>query len=68
MIAIPGFTNASWRKSNHSAGQTNCVEVATASGLIGVRDSKKPNSYILVATPSEWTNFLTVIQLSAKSH
>jgi hypothetical protein len=68
MIAIPSFNNASWRKSSRSAGQTNCVEVATANGLIGVRDSKKPNSHILVVAPSEWTNFLTVIQFSAKSH
>lgn len=33
---------AAWRKSSHSGGieNTNCVEVAPLTGVIGVRDSK----------------------------
>jgi len=30
-----------WRKSSHSSGTGNCVEVATADGTVGVRDSKQ---------------------------
>lgn len=58
MIAIPTFNNALWRKSSRSGGISNCVEIATTSGLIGIRDSTKPNGQILIVTPTEWTNFL----------
>ena len=67
-MITPVFNNALWRKGSRSGGTSNCVEVATTSGLIGVRDSKKPNSHILVVAPPEWINFLRVIQLSVKSH
>ena len=30
-----------WRKSSHSSGTGNCVEVATADSTVGVRDSKQ---------------------------
>jgi hypothetical protein len=30
-----------WRKSSYSSGTGNCVEVATADGTVGVRDSKQ---------------------------
>ncbi|GAA1897251.1 DUF397 domain-containing protein [Actinomadura bangladeshensis] len=37
------FSSARWRKSSRSGGQSGqCVEVAEASGLVGVRDSKNP--------------------------
>jgi hypothetical protein len=37
------FSSADWRESSRSGGQSGqCVEVAEASGLVGVRDSKNP--------------------------
>lgn len=37
----PAF--AQWRKSSYSGGETGqCVEVAQAPALVGIRDSKNP--------------------------
>jgi hypothetical protein len=55
------FPHDSWRKSSRSTEATACVEVATARGLIGVRDSKNPNGPVMVVAQAEWTNFLTVL-------
>ncbi|NVI87502.1 DUF397 domain-containing protein [Actinomadura sp. BRA 177] len=43
------FSPAQWRKSSHSGGQSGqCVEVAQASALVGIRDSKDPEGGRLV--------------------
>ncbi|MGK5554441.1 DUF397 domain-containing protein [Actinomadura kijaniata] len=43
-----------WRKSSHSGGQGSaCVEVASVTGMTGIRDSKDPNgSFLLVSRES----------------
>ena len=46
-----------WRKSSHSNGQANCVEVA-AVGLVAVRDSKSPDGTRLTFTPDAWRQFM----------
>lgn len=58
MTEASKFTN--WRKSTHSSGGDNCVEVAIAGdGAIGVRDSKQHGlGPVLEFTPSEWQAFL----------
>jgi hypothetical protein len=38
----PDFTTATWRKSTHSGSAGECVELASASAAIGIRDSKNP--------------------------
>ena len=51
----PDFTQATWRKSSHSSTQTDqCVELATTSGHIGIRDSKHPELPPLALTPATW--------------
>ncbi len=51
-----------WRKSSHSAGTSNCVEIAWRQGAddinVVVRDSKFPGQRPLVFTPGEWAVFL----------
>jgi hypothetical protein len=57
------LTKASWRKSSHSNGQSNCVEVATnlvaddQPGIVAVRDSKDRTGPVLVLTPAQWRTF-----------
>jgi hypothetical protein len=55
------FSHDSWRKSSRSTEATACVEVATARGLIGVRDSKNPNGPVMVVAQAEWTSFITAL-------
>ncbi|WP_233510659.1 DUF397 domain-containing protein [Actinomadura craniellae] len=49
-----------WRKSSHSGGQSgDCVEVAQAPGVVGLRDSKNPAGPILIVHRA---SFGTLIQ------
>lgn len=50
------FTN--WRKSSHSGGGNDCVEIATARRTAGVRDSKNPDGPRLRFAAEDWSSFL----------
>ncbi|MFE9745200.1 DUF397 domain-containing protein [Saccharothrix saharensis] len=49
-----------WRKSSYSGGgnNDNCVEVAFAGPVAGVRDSKKPDAGVLAFPASAWRRFV----------
>jgi len=47
-----------WLKAQSSAGNGQCVEIASATGKIAIRDSKDPDGPILVYTPGEFRAFL----------
>ncbi|MGW4325541.1 DUF397 domain-containing protein [Nocardia sp. NPDC004573] len=51
------LSTAEWFKSKHSAGGSECVEVAFLDGGVGVRDSKSPAGPALVFSPAEWEAF-----------
>lgn len=40
--------NAVWRKSSHSGGNNECVELAFIGGVGAIRDSKNPDGPVLV--------------------
>jgi hypothetical protein len=49
------LARAAWRKSSHSGGAQDCVEVADGlPSAVGVRDSKDPGGPALILTPAAW--------------
>ena len=55
-----GLSSVHWRKSSRSGGESGqCVEVAKASGLVGVRDSKNPDGPVLRFSPAAWESFVS---------
>lgn len=61
---LPGdnLFRAAWRKSSHSGGNGDCVEVADFGRTVAVRDSKDPDGGVLRFGPDEWTAFLEGIR------
>ncbi|CAM5596273.1 MULTISPECIES: DUF397 domain-containing protein [Streptomyces] len=48
-----------WRKSSYSGDSSNCVEAATTSTAVLIRDSKTTPGPRLDVSPASWTAFLT---------
>ena len=54
---------ATWRKSSHSNnGGADCVEMARADRVVGVRDSKNPEGEALTFDPGAMRAFLDTIK------
>lgn len=51
-----------WRKSSYSSHNGACVEVAIASPVVGVRDSKNTAARHLTLTTAGWTRFVSAVQ------
>lgn len=53
-----------WRKSSYSQGDSDCVEVTTATpGQVSIRDTKlAPNSPLVTVTTAQWHALLTWIR------
>ncbi|WP_329518770.1 DUF397 domain-containing protein [Spirillospora sp. NBC_01491] len=55
-----------WRKSSRSqAGGTECVEVAGAGTLRGLRDSKDPGGAVVILGLDGWTSLVEEIRSGA---
>lgn len=55
---MPHRNTLDWRKSSHSAAQTNCVEVAFMPERVAVRDSKNTAGPTLAFAAPTWHAFL----------
>jgi hypothetical protein len=51
-----------WYKSSRSAGNGACVEVATLSSGVAVRDSKDPDGPMLQFDRAAWTAFVAAVK------
>jgi hypothetical protein len=51
-------TTTGWRKSTHSAGTGDCIEVASLAEGVVIRDSKDPAGSKLTLTPKAWQNLM----------
>jgi hypothetical protein len=56
------FSDAQWQKSSRSDPRPNCVELAEADGVIGVRDSKIPNRAMLQFSKPELAAFIAAVK------
>ena len=57
MAPTADLSRAAWRTSSYSNNGGNCVEIATAEGAIGVRDTKDRAGAVLTFTPEAWGRF-----------
>lgn len=53
-----GSDSARWRKSSYSSPTANCVEVALATEVVAVRDTKDRAGGVLEFSATSWANFL----------
>ncbi|MEV7009915.1 DUF397 domain-containing protein [Streptosporangium sp. NPDC051022] len=56
------LTNAVWRRSSHSGGNGNCVEVATVGDAVALRDSKDPDGPKLTFSRAVWSDFVATLK------
>lgn len=59
----PDLAGAAWRKSSHSNGAANCVEVAMLTdGSVGLRHSRRPDAEVIVYSRTEWAAFVAGVK------
>lgn len=60
------LSRAQWKKSSHSGGGQDCVEVArNLPGTVAVRDSKNPAGPALLFSPASWRVFAAGVKSGA---
>jgi hypothetical protein len=57
MASSTGLSRAAWRTSSYSNNGGNCVEIAAAAGVIGVRDTRHRAGAVLTFSPDAWKRF-----------
>lgn len=50
-----------WHVSSFSGGNNNCVEVAVATEVVGIRDTKDRLAGHITVTPDAWTAFTSKV-------
>lgn len=57
-----------WQKAVRSAGNGQCVEVASVQSMIAIRDSKNPAQPALLYTTGEWAAFIDGVKKGEFDH
>jgi hypothetical protein len=55
-------TDMNWRKTTYSNGGENCVETASGSGVVLVRDTKDRDGGTLAFSAGAWERFTASLQ------
>jgi hypothetical protein len=58
----PDLSRAQWRRSSYSGNSGNCIEAADLKTTVAIRDSKNPDSSVLIVKPVEWLNFIHMVK------
>ncbi|MEV0490534.1 DUF397 domain-containing protein [Streptomyces atratus] len=57
--SVPTVSESAWFKSSYSSGEGGeCVEVATATGAVHIRDSRVDAGPVLTVSPHAWAGFV----------
>ncbi|MEU4668688.1 DUF397 domain-containing protein [Amycolatopsis sp. NPDC023774] len=62
MMPDADLSRATWRKSSHSGGGNDCVEIAFVGGDAAVRDSKDPEGGAFRLSASGWRGLLAAVR------
>lgn len=62
------LSQAHWRKSSHSGGGNDCVEVAFTGSGAAMRDSKDPEGGAFRLSPHAWRGLLGAVRPSGPAH
>jgi hypothetical protein len=63
---MDNLNDPTWRKSSHSGSNGgNCIEIATRTGTVAVRDSKNPHGPVLAFGPQDWKRFADQVKAGA---
>ncbi|MEV5571684.1 DUF397 domain-containing protein [Spirillospora sp. NPDC052269] len=57
MVIPPDLSSVQWRKSRHSSGNGECVELADMHTFVAIRDSKDPSGPVLSLPADKWHHF-----------
>jgi hypothetical protein len=61
----PDPSRTRWRKSTHSGGNGDCVEIASLGDAMAVRDSKHPTGPSLFVSRDIWRGFIQNVKATA---
>ncbi|APU15722.1 MULTISPECIES: DUF397 domain-containing protein [Actinoalloteichus] len=51
-----------WHKASYSGKNGGCIEVGTAPGIVGIRDTKNRNGGTLIVDSATFSTFLTQVK------
>ncbi|HEX5114965.1 MAG TPA: DUF397 domain-containing protein [Pseudonocardiaceae bacterium] len=66
-MTLSGQSEPQWRKSSHSGGGNDCVEIAGGATETAIRDSKNPNGPRLRFGAAHWSAFLGGVSSAPRS-